>query len=130
MFIILFIIFGGQGNDSREEWTKFGQDISGQNWVQSSVLSFPIDGQEHDSKKDWIKFCQDIRGQNLVQSSLLSLLTGSQAERIEPNFARTPAGKNWSNPLCCHFLQVSFCVLYLSSFFIIDKPPISEVGLS
>ena len=70
------------------------------------MLSFPTGGQEHDSKEDWTKFCQDIRGQNLVQSSLLSLLTGNQAERIEPNFARTLAGKTWSNPLCCHFLQV------------------------
>ena len=97
--------------------------LAGKIWSNSSVLLFPTGGQEHDSKEDWTKFCQDIRGQNLVQSSLLSLLTGNQAERIEPNFARTLAGKTWSNPLCCHFLQVSFCVLCLSSCLIFDKPP-------
>ena len=145
---------GRQGHDRKEDWTKFCQDICGQNLVQSCLLSFhtdnqgnhgtkdrtkfcqdsrsqnlvqfsvsfPTGGQEHDSKEDWTKFCQDIRGQNLVQSSLLSLLTGNQAERIEPNFARTLAGKTWSNPLCCHFLPVSFCVLYLSSFLTIDQP--------
>ena len=45
--------------------------------------------------------------QNLVQSSLLSFPTGNQAERIGPKFARTLAGKIWSNPLCCHFVQVA-----------------------
>ena len=63
------------------------------------MLSFPTDGQGHDSKEDWTKFCRDIRGQNLVQLSLLSFPTGNQAERTGPNFARTLAGKIWSNPL-------------------------------
>ena len=38
MFIIFFIIFDGQEHDSKEDWTKFCQDISGQNLVQSSLL--------------------------------------------------------------------------------------------
>ena len=74
--------------------------------VQSSLLSFHSGGRGHDSREDWTKSCQNTRGQNLVQSSLLSLPTGNQAERIEPSFARTLARKTWSNPPCCHFLQV------------------------
>ena len=46
MFIILFIIFDGQEHDSKEDWTKFCQDISGQNLVQSSLLPLLTGNQE------------------------------------------------------------------------------------
>ena len=46
MFIILFIIFDGQEHDSKEDWTKFCQDINGQNLVQSSLLPLLTGNQE------------------------------------------------------------------------------------
>ena len=85
---------------------NFGRTLAGKIW-SNPLLSFPAGGRGHESREDWTKFCQDVRGQNLVQSSLLSLLTGNQAERIGPNFARTFAGKIWPNRICFHFLPVT-----------------------
>ena len=81
--------------------------VASKNWSNPLCCHFIQVAPGHASREDWTKFCQDSRGQNLIQSSLLSFPTGNQAERTGPNFARTVAGKIWSNPLCCHFLPVT-----------------------
>ena len=43
---------GGRGHESREDWTKFCQDVRGQNLVQSYLLSFPTGNQGNDGRKD------------------------------------------------------------------------------
>ena len=94
---------GGQGHDSREDWTKFCQNTRGKIWSNPLCCHFlPVTKQ-----RGLDQILREHSRQNLVQSSLLSLPTGNQAERIGTNFARPLTGKFWSNPLCCQFLPVT-----------------------
>ena len=82
---------GNQGNDGREDRTKFCQDTRGQNLAQSSLLSFPTGNQGRDGKEDRTKFCQDT----LVPSSLLSLPIGTKQrglDQILPGHSRAIFG--------------------------------------